>query len=203
VKAKPTDLTAVSSNTPPNTGPFQCRGGHLHLPIRRVQQVNPCGCGLAALEMVLRYYGADVQQLDFLSSDESLRNFVEREDSRGLPEAEIGLLALKRGFKVTIYGENLKVPKTFLSLGGKLVRKHTNSGMILRLLRKGVPPIVRLPSAEEAYGKDFEDTPHYVVVTGGHKDNLEVADPAYEKRIPKEYWSRWNGSIIAIERKIG
>lgn len=188
----------------PRTGNFRQMRKHLHLRIRLAQQINPCGCGLAALEMVLRYYGADAGQLDFLNSDKRLRNFVEREDPRGLPEAKIGVLALKRGFKVVIYGENPKATKTFPKLGGKLIPRHTDLRMILGLLRKGVPAIVRLPSAEEAYGKDVETTPHYVVVRGRSQNGaLEVADPSYDKRIPREYWSRWDSSITVIERKTG
>jgi len=84
----------------------------IELPIKQVKQINLCGCGLAALEMVLRYRGAHVSQFDFLRSDRRLRKRVEREDSSGLSEAAIGVLALERGFKVSLYGKKLRVSKT-------------------------------------------------------------------------------------------
>lgn len=181
--------------------PFQTKGEMLiEIPIKRVRQINLCGCGLAALEMVLRHYGADVGQLNFLHSDRRLRKRVEREDPRGLSEATVGVLALKRGFEVSLYGEKLRVSKTFLKLGGRIVSGRTDRGLLVALLKKGIPPIARMPNAREAYGEEAERIPHYAVVKGVNQDGtLEVADPWYDKAIPGEYWERWSGSVIAIE----
>jgi hypothetical protein len=51
-----------------------------HLPITHARQISLCGCGLAALEMVVRYYGADVSQL--LGSDKRLQKKVDLGDPR-------------------------------------------------------------------------------------------------------------------------
>ncbi len=172
----------------------------LELPIARVKQINLCGCGLAALEMVLRYYGADIGQVNFLHSDRRLQRRVEREDPRGLGEATIGVLALKRGFKVTLYGERLRVSKSFLKLHGRVVSKRTGMRLLLKLLKAGIPPIVKIPDPREAYGTEAERIPHYIVVKGiDQHGSLKVADPWYDKTMPKEYWERWHGSIVAVE----
>ncbi len=172
----------------------------LELPVTRVKQINLCGCGLAALEMVLRYYGADIGQLDFLRSDGRLQRRVEREDPRGLSEATIGVLALKRGFKVILYGDRLRVGKTFLKLGGRVVSKRTDKGTLLELLNRGIPPIVKMPDAGEAYGRGVERIPHYIVVKGVRRNgSLHVADPWYDRTMSGEYWKRWSSSIIAVE----
>ena len=175
----------------------------IELPIKQVKQINLCGCGLAALEMVLRYRGAHVSQFDFLRSDRRLRKRVEREDSSGLSEAAIGVLALERGFKVSLYGKKLRVSKTFLKLGGKVIRKEMSKQLLLELLKDGIPPIVKVPNAGEAYGKEEGRIPHYVVVKGTHHDgSFDVADPWYEKEISREYWDRWSSNVVAVEGRI-
>jgi len=162
----------------------------IELPIARVRQINVCGCGLAALEMVLRYYGADIDQVDFLRSDRRLQKRVERKDSGGLSESTIGTLALKRGFRVSLYGEKLRVNKTFLKLGGKTYNLRADKKLLLKLLQIGVPPIARVGSVKEAYDEDEEKIPHYVVVKGIDQDcSLKVADPWYDKAVSNQYWS--------------
>lgn len=189
---------SISQTEAPSSG----RGRRIQLPIHRVRQINLCGCGLAALEMVLRYYGTDVDQLDFLNSDKRLRKRVELEDPRGLSEATFGVLALKRSFKVTIFGEKLRVSKTFLKLSGRVVRRRTDRQLVLNMLQRGIPPIIKIPDVGKAYGDEAGRIPHYVVVRGvGEDGSLEVADPWYDKTVSREYWDRWIGSIISIEKE--
>ncbi|MFQ5761507.1 MAG: C39 family peptidase [Candidatus Bathyarchaeia archaeon] len=184
----------------PRGVPFSNRATSIELPITRVKQINLCGCGLAALEMVLRYHGADVGQLDFLTADKRLRRRVQRKDPRGLSESTVGILALKRGFAVTLYGRRLRVSKTFLKLGGKVNLRRTSKRLILRLLNEGIPPIVKIPSARKAYQSPAERIPHYVVVKGVDQEgNLQTADPWYDTSIPRSYWEGWSSTIISVE----
>ncbi|MEM3528269.1 MAG: C39 family peptidase [Candidatus Bathyarchaeia archaeon] len=148
----------------------------VHLPINFVIQKNICGCGLAALEMVFRYYGASETQMDFMK-EKHVRNLVER-SRKGLSEGTVGTLALRRGFEVTIYGEKPRVTRTFLKLGGRIERMRLDKGSILKSLRRNIPPIVLIPKVSEAYDNEFDEVGHYVVVYGlDNECRLLVADP--------------------------
>lgn len=150
--------------------------------------------------MVLRYYGAGIGQLDFLSTDKRLRRRVEREDPKGLPESTVAVLALKRGFRVSVYGEKIRAGKTFLKLGGRMVERRADKQLIVTLLQRGIPPVVKIPNASEVYREEAGSIPHYVVVNGVSGDgSLEVADPLYDEAVPKDYWDRWSCSLIAVE----
>ena len=170
----------------------------VNLPVNNVRQNNLCGCGLAALEMVLKYYGATDTQTEFLA-DKRIRRQVQNA-RRGLAEGTIGTLALKRGFNVVIYGEKPRVAKTYLSLGGRLRSIRTDKNLILNCLRRGVPPIVLIPKVSEAYEHEKEEIGHYVVVTGvDHRCRLRISDPQYTEAPKPEYWSRWSSSLIEIK----
>jgi hypothetical protein len=110
-------------------------------------------CGLAALEMVLRYYGANVSQLDFLKSDKRLKKSVEIENPQGLSESTLGILAIKRGLRVIFYGLSPRASRTFLKLGGKMVTRRADKQLILKILKLGIPPIVRISSTKVSIWK--------------------------------------------------
>lgn len=174
----------------------------VRLNVRRIRQKNLCGCGLAALEMVLRYFGANDANVDFLA-DRRIRRQVRRA-GKGLSEGTIGALALKRGFKVTIYGEKPRVTKTFLSLGGKIRRVKTGKRSIANCLRKGVPPIVLIPSVRESYEDEQENIPHYVVAKAINRDcHVSVADPEYASTPRQDFWDQWASSLIMVEPESG
>ena len=169
----------------------------IFLPISRVKQRNVCGCGLASLEMVLRYHGATDTQVIFLS-DGRIRRQVEC-SKRGLSEGTLGTLALKRGFHVTVHDENQHLTKTFFRLGGKISHTRTSKCSIMECLRRGIPPIVLIPSVKEAYESEVEEIGHYVVVTGvNSRCSLQIADPQYTLHPKQEYWNRWSSSLIEI-----
>jgi len=169
----------------------------VRLRIRRIRQKNLCGCGLSALEMVLRYYGATERQVDFLK-DHVIRRQVNTLTKRGLNEAVIGVLALERGFKATLYGTRIRPTKRFLELGGRVRRVKTGKRTILSCLRRGIPPIVRIPSVKEAY-EQRDWFGHYVVVKGvSRRGDLEVADPWYDDPVREGYWEGWSNSLMAI-----
>jgi len=170
----------------------------ISLPVKPVTQRNLCGCGLAVLEMVMKYYGAEDTQTEFLS-DRRIRKQVENA-RRGLSEGTIGTLALKRGFSVVIYGEKPRIAKTFFQLGGRLKSVRTHKNLILKCLQRGIPPIVLIPRVSEAYEHEKEEIGHYVVVTGvDHKCQLRVSDPQYTEAPQQEYWNRWSSSLIKIK----
>jgi Peptidase_C39 like family len=169
----------------------------VNLQVNNVKQINLCGCGLASLEMVLKYYGATDAQIDFLA-DKRVRKQVQSA-GRGLAEGTIGTLGLKRGFSVIIYGTGPRISKTFFGLGGRLKSVRTDKNLILKCLRRGVPPIILIPSVSEAYEHEKEEIGHYVVVSGvNHDCQLRVSDPQYTEAPEQEYWNRWSSSLIEI-----
>ena len=169
----------------------------VNLPVNNVKQNSLCGCGLAALEMVLRYYGATDTQTEFLA-DKRIRRQVQNA-GRDLAEGTIGTLGLKRGFSVVIYARKPHIAKTFFRLGGRLKSVRTDKNLILKCLRRGVPPIILIPSVSEAYEHEKEEIGHYVVVTGvNHDCQLRVSDPQYTEAPKQEYWNRWSSSLIEI-----
>jgi len=166
--------------------------------VDRIKQKYVCGCGLAALEVVLKYYGVTDTQVDFLA-DNRIRRQVERAD-RGLREGTLGILALRRGFKVVIYGEKPHLTKTYFQLGGTLKRVKTDKRLILRCLQLGVPPVVLIPKVSEAYEHEQEEIGHYVVVNGvDDKCQLHVIDPQYTQSPRQDYWNHWSSSLIEIK----
>ena len=169
----------------------------ISLTVNHVRQKYVCGCGLAALEMVLKYYGATEAQTDFLA-DKRVKRQVECAE-RGLNEGAIGTLALRRGFKVVVYGEKPHLSKTFFQLGGKLKRVKTHKNLILRCLQNGVPPIVLIPKVSEAYENESEEIGHYVVPVGiDSRCQLHIVDPQYTQGPKQDYWDRWSSSLIEI-----
>jgi hypothetical protein len=167
------------------------------LAINLVKQIHACGCGLAALEMVLRYHGATDSQLDF-PSDGRVRRLVSH-SKRGLSEGILGTLALKRGFRVRILGEKPRLTNAYLKLGGKIDRVKTSKCSILQCVRRGIPPIVLIPSVREAYEFETEEIGHYVVVSGiDAMCRPRIVDPQYACSPSQQYWNKWSSSLIEI-----
>jgi len=170
----------------------------VNLSVNHVKQKYVCGCGLAALEVVLRFYGATDTQVDFLAGNR-IRRQVECAD-RGLGEGTLGILALRRGFKVVIYGEKPRLTKMYFLLGGTLKRVKTDKLLILKCLQFGVPPIVLIPKVSEAYEHEEEEIGHYVVIGGvDDKCQLHVLDPQYTRSPRQSYWDHWSSSLIEIK----
>jgi len=170
----------------------------MRLSVSPVRQKNLCGCGLAALEIVLGYYGANDTQIDFLA-DRRVKRLVEC-STIGLSEGMLGTLALKRGFRVVIYGEKPRLTKTFLQMGGKVKHVRTGKRLIFSCLRRSVPPIVLIPRVSDAYERQREEIGHYVVIDGrDHNCELHVVDPQYDEGPKQDYWNSWSSSLIAIK----
>jgi hypothetical protein len=147
--------------------------------------------------MVLRYHGATNTQINFLA-DGRIRKQVEC-SKRGLGEGTLGTLALKRGFRVSVRGKTPRLTKTFFRLGGEVNQTGTSKCSIMECLRRGIPPIVLIPSVKEAYEFEAEEIGHYVAVTGvDSRCRLQIADPQYTLHPKQEYWNRWSSSLIEI-----
>ncbi len=67
----------------------------MNLPIPYFKQERKNSCGLAVLRMVFKYYDEDVTEKTFLK-DIKLRSY-------GTLLTDLGIIALKRGYKVTIH----------------------------------------------------------------------------------------------------
>jgi ABC-type bacteriocin/lantibiotic exporter with double-glycine peptidase domain len=170
----------------------------ISLPVKPVIQRNLCRCGLAALEMVMKYYGTKDTQTEFLS-DGRIRKQV-KNSRRGLSEGTIGTLALKRGFSVVVYGEKPRIANTFFQLGRRLKSARGDKNLMLKCLGREVSPIVLIPKVSEAYEHEKEEIGHYVVVTGvDHRCRLRISDPQYTEAPKQEYWSLWLSSLIEIK----
>lgn len=170
----------------------------VNLPVNHVKQMYVCGCGLAALEVVLKFHGATDTQVDFLV-DNRVRRQVESAD-RGLSEGTLGILALRRGFKVVTYGKKLHLTKRYFQLGGTLKRVKTDKRLILKCLQLGIPPVVLIPKVSEAYEHEKEEIGHYVVISGvDGKCQLHVIDPQYTRSPKQQYWEHWSSSLIEIK----
>jgi hypothetical protein len=85
---------------------------------------------------------------------------------RGLSEGAIGTPALKRGYKVVVYGKELCLTKTFFQLGGKVKKIKTDEHLILKCLQSGVPSIILIPNVSESYEHELEEIGHYVIISG-------------------------------------
>jgi len=169
----------------------------MSLAISPVRQRHTCGCGLAALEMVLKYYGVADTQMDFLA-DGRIRRLADC-SKRGLSEGMLGTLALKRGFRVRIWGQKPRLTNAYLKLGGEIDRIKTSKCSILQCVRRGIPPIVLIPSVREAYEYEIEEVGHYVVVTGIDATcRPRIADPQYAHSPSQQYWNKWSSRLIEI-----
>jgi ABC-type bacteriocin/lantibiotic exporter with double-glycine peptidase domain len=175
---------------------MQCKP--IILRVGHIKQKNICGCGLAAIEMVLKYYGATDTQTDFCK-DKRINKQVESAKS-GLSEGTLGVLALKRGYNAIIFSTNPRLTKTFLRLGGKVRKIKTDKDLIIECLAKRIPPIVLIPKVSEAYEFEREEIGHYVVVNGvDHRCKLNVKDPQYTHVPKQEYWDKWSSSLLEIK----
>lgn len=147
--------------------------------------------------MILKYYGATDAQTDLLANGRIGRQ-VEF-SKKGLSEGTLGTIALKRGFHVRIHGQNPRLTKTYFRLGGEFHRTKTSKCSILECLRRGIPPIVLVPSVKEAYEFEVEEIGHYIVVTGvDGRCRLRIADPEYARPPRQQYWNNWSSSLIEI-----
>jgi hypothetical protein len=179
-----------------NTQTVQCKP--IILRVDHIKQKNICGCGLAAIEMVLKYYGAKDTQTDFCK-DRRINKQMGRAKG-GLSEGTLGVLALKRGYNALIIGLNPRLNKTFHRLGGKVRRIKTDKHSIIECLKKGIPPIVLIPKVSEAYEFEMEEIGHYVVINGiDRKCKLNVKDPQYACMPRQEYWDNWSSNLIEIK----
>jgi len=170
----------------------------ISLPIDHVRQKNICGCGLAALEMVLRYYGATDTQTDFLEN-KRIRRLVQN-SRRGLSEGTLGTLALRRGFRVVVYGRKPRLTKTFFKLGGRVKRIKTDRHLIFNCLQRGIPPIILIPKVCDAYERKREELGHYVVINRiDHGYRICAVDPQYSHGPDQDYWASWSSSLIEIK----
>jgi ABC-type bacteriocin/lantibiotic exporter with double-glycine peptidase domain len=175
---------------------IQCKP--IILPVDHIKQKNICGCGLAAIEMLLKYYGAKDTQTDFCK-DKRINKQVESAKS-GLSEGTLGVLALKRGYDAIIFSMKPRLTKTFFRLGGKVRRIKTDKDLIIKCLTKKIPPIVLIPKVSEAYEFEMEEIGHYVVINGvDHRCKLNVKDPQYTQVPKQEYWDKWSSSLIEIK----
>ena len=114
-------------------------------------------------------------------------------------EGMLGTLALKRGFRVRIWGQKPRLTNAYLKLGGEIDRIKTSTCSILQCVRRGIPPIVLIPSAREVYEHEIEEVGHYVVVTGIDATcRPRIADPQYVHSPSQQYWNKWSSSLIEI-----
>jgi ABC-type bacteriocin/lantibiotic exporter with double-glycine peptidase domain len=162
--------------------PELVRGKSVALDVPLVQQEDKNTCGFAAITMLLRYYGASIQEAD--------RELVRR--SAGTKEGVSGRLmeeVLERnGFRVYIFP-------------GTLLDEKSHRGIAYNL-KQGWPPVVMVSPR----GKRT----HYMVVSGlsVEKDQVFFEDPdkgkvACSGRAFRKMWERGNFfTLVAVPKKI-
>ena len=172
----------------------------LDVPILR--QMNWTSCGLASVNMAMRYHGLVVTERALekhpLVQERFLRRF-------GFGPGRLGRIALSFGFAVTLIDADLRdVGARFAAEGGDWVRREPNRRDILRALREARPVVACIPDTSEAFGGTRHGS-HWVVVRGVRGGELLIHDPAPWRRarrcVPR-YWREWGCSMMVIGPRI-
>lgn len=177
----------------------------MKLKVNHFQQATSNSCGLAALRMILDYYGERVTEKE-LKKEVSMHSF-------GTFSTDLGVIALKRGYKVTSYAFHLSILgflelpfgtkitekvlkrikvkakdkmtfnswKNYLKAGGELVWDNPRISLIDNYLKKKAPCLISVNTAALGdYWKRWNNG-HYLVVTGFEKEKISVLDPNQSK----------------------
>lgn len=173
----------------------------LDVPILR--QVNWASCGLASVNMAMRYLGLVVSERALerhkLVHERYLRHY-------GFGPGRLGRIALSFGFDVTMIDAELRdVGRRFTAEGGRWVRREPNRRDILKALQGGRPAVVCIPDTSEAFGGTRHGS-HWVVVRGVRDDEFLIHDPAPWRRARRcmpGYWRDWGCSMMVVGREKG
>ncbi|MCX6784300.1 MAG: C39 family peptidase [candidate division WWE3 bacterium] len=171
----------------------------LKVPIYTQEKANTCG--LAALRMILGYFGDNVSETE-LNKNIKLHSF-------GTFTTEIGLIPIKRGYRVTIeifhlgiFGplalpfrtvitsniiSNIKPNprdkwtyesiKSFLKAGGLMIYNPPTIQIIENILKSKKPMLVNINTATLGKYKNVWSNGHFVVIQGFDSKNFTVLDP--------------------------
>lgn len=171
----------------------------LDVPVLR--QMNWASCGLASVNMAMRFHGLVV-------SEPALEKHTlvgERYLCRyGFGPGRLGRIALSFGFDVTMIDPVPRdVGTRFAAEGGRWVRRSPGRDDILRALREGLPSVVCIPDTSEAFGGTRHGS-HWVIVRGVSRGEFLIHDPApwrRARRCAPGYWRDWNCSMMVIGKR--
>lgn len=166
-----------------------------------IRQQNWASCGLAALNMAMRFHGLVVTEKGLeanrLVGAELLRRF-------GFGPGRLGRVALSYGFDVTIVDPAPRdVGRMFVRDGGRWVRRAPSRRDIEAALRDGVPAVVCIPDKADAFENCNHHGSHWVTVIGRRRGELLIHDPAPWRKATRckpGYWDGWNCTMIAVRK---
>ncbi len=172
----------------------------LHLPVPLVRQGNNCGCGLAAICMVMNYHGIPVTIHDLERHKLVLPRMLHRD---GIEPNRLGRIALSYGCRVRITDPDVGDPWTmFRREGGEYVPEAPSKRHIAEALRSGLPVVACIPDKTFAFEECTHHGSHWITIRGMEGEEPVIHDPApwrKAERCKPGYWDRWDCSMIVIQ----
>lgn len=169
----------------------------LDVPIMR--QGDNCGCGIAAIGMVMRFLGMPISIRDLETHPLVLPRMLHRD---GIGPGRLGRIALSLGFPVTIVDPSARdVGRLFVRAGGQWVREPPTLRHILEWLDRGVPVVVCIPDRRRAFEGTTRAGSHWVTIHAADGPELLIHDPAPWRKATRcrpGYWETWSCSLIAV-----
>lgn len=139
----------------------------LNVPL--MKQKERLTCGPAALEMVLKFYGKNVNQELIKTQIGGVKK------SYGIRAIKLAEFARSLGFAVRCFSYNKKLAK------GKAEIRIPSKKEITGFLRKRVPLILAVNSSILFDKEKFSDMGHFIVLTGYSDNKFWYNDPANQK----------------------
>jgi len=175
-------------------------GSDIRLKVPLLHQKNWCACGLAAINMVMRFHRFHITEPELERNPLCERRFLDR---LGFNPGRLGRIALSYGFKTTIIDcDPSVIGKMFTGEGGKHRVRDPNVRDIDRSLDKGIPLVACIPDKSDAFPYSNSRGSHWVVIRARAGGNYLINDPAPWRRATRcrpGYWREWACSLIRIE----
>jgi hypothetical protein len=177
------------------------RSGDIELPVPVIRQQNWASCGLAAINMCMRYLGLVITEKGLAANRLVRPEFLRR---HGFGPGRLGRIALSYSFDVTIIDADPRdVGSLFVREGGRWIPRDPNRRDIETALREGVPVTACIPDKSEAFENCTHRGSHWVVVRGIADGEFLIHDPAPWRKATRckpGYWDSWACSMIVVRK---
>jgi len=159
-----------------------------NLSVKCFKQEMGSSCGLACLRMVFDYLGDSVTEKE-LAKDIKIHSY-------GTHETDLGLVALKRGFRVTSYVFHLNLFGPLkLPFGTKITTKHLKS---IKLAPKDKNTYESISKFIKSGGSVIWDTPKISTI----ESSLDKKNPcivSINTSALNDFWRNWdNGHYLTV-----
>ncbi len=164
-----------------------------------VRQGNNCGCGLAAICMVMNYHGVPVTIHDLERHKLVQPRMLHRD---GIGPGRLGRIALTYGCGVRIVDPEARdVGKLFVREGGDWVAEPPTKRHIVDAVQGGLPVVACIPDKSVAFDGCTHPGSHWITIRGMEGEEPVIHDPAPWRKAERcrvGYWDRWDCSMILI-----